>query len=190
MGILLFDTRIGPIAIEFAEDGVEALKLAKRESFSLDSGLYNQHDAPGRENALEASLLVKRYFDGEMVDFSAVKVNLEGRSDFFREVCVHVRNIPCGSVRSYADVATILGSKKGARAVGRVMAENPIPIIIPCHRVVASDGALRGYSAAGGLGMKEALLKREGVAFVTKGRVEMDLRNKRDKSGGSIKKIQ
>lgn len=69
--------------------------------------------------------------------------------------------IPTGETRSYGWLARKVGRPRAARAVGRAMATNPLPIVVPCHRVVASDGSLRGYG--GGLAMKAALLRLEGA---------------------------
>jgi O-6-methylguanine DNA methyltransferase len=69
--------------------------------------------------------------------------------------------IPAGETLTYAEVAARVGKPAAARAVGRVMATNPLPLVVPCHRVVGSDGTLRGFG--GGLWMKEALLSAEGA---------------------------
>ncbi|MBI4313773.1 MAG: MGMT family protein [Candidatus Omnitrophica bacterium] len=71
--------------------------------------------------------------------------------------------IPKGQVRTYGEIARKIGKPKGARAVGQALKRNPYPPTIPCHRVIAAGGDLRGYSAAGGLKRKRQLLQREGV---------------------------
>ena len=100
---------------------------------------------------------------GEAVEFRRPLVNLEGRTPFQRAVLEACRAIERGRVRSYQDLARSAGVPRGARAVGQVMATNPYPLIIPCHRVVRSDGTLGGFG--GGLSMKKALLLSEGVPF-------------------------
>lgn len=81
-------------------------------------------------------------------------------SVFQRKVLLAVSTIPRGEVRTYQSIAKQIGKPKSARAVGRALATNPLPLIIPCHRVICSDGKLGGYQ--GGLKMKKALLRKEG----------------------------
>lgn len=90
-----------------------------------------------------------------------LKTFLDRCPAFQRKVLRAVSNIPCGQVRTYQFIAKQIGNPKAARAVGRALATNPFPIIIPCHRVICSDGKLGGYR--GGVKMKQALLRKEGV---------------------------
>lgn len=103
--------------------------------------------------------ILDRYFKGDAVDFRAVETAPRG-TGFERMVWRALRDIPCGAVRTYGEVASAIGMPGAARAVGRACGANPVPIIIPCHRVVRSDGTLGGYS--GGLWIKKALLEVEG----------------------------
>jgi methylated-DNA-[protein]-cysteine S-methyltransferase len=84
-----------------------------------------------------------------------------GSTPFGRQVYEMVAAIPSGQSRTYGDIARRLGRPRAARAVGRAMATNPFPVIIPCHRVVGSDGSLKGF--AGGVDMKAAMLEMEGA---------------------------
>jgi methylated-DNA-[protein]-cysteine S-methyltransferase len=105
--------------------------------------------------------LVKRlrsYFAGERVSFND-KPDPSSASAFQRRVWEITRLIPYGETRSYGWVAGQLGKDGAARAVGRALGQNPLPVIIPCHRVVAKDGSLGGYS--GGVGIKKELLRLE-----------------------------
>jgi methylated-DNA-[protein]-cysteine S-methyltransferase len=95
------------------------------------------------------------------VDFGRYEVDLTVQPSFLRRALTAARGIPRGQVRSYAWLAAAAGNPRAARAAGQAMARNPVPIIIPCHRVVASDGSLGGFG--GGLGMKRRLLALEGV---------------------------
>jgi len=88
-------------------------------------------------------------------------IDWDGISPFRRAVLEETTRIPAGQTRSYGWLAAKVGNPRAARAVGRVMATNPLPIVVPCHRVVASDGSLHGYG--GGLEMKARLLKAEGA---------------------------
>lgn len=97
-------------------------------------------------------------------DFSDVKTIKTESTEFAASVINVVRKIRLGDTLSYGEVASKAGSPGAARAVGNIMARNPIPIIIPCHRVTASRGALGGYSSPQGLSMKERLLALEAGA--------------------------
>ncbi len=101
---------------------------------------------------------IRRYFGGEPVDF-ADKLDLSGTTRFQQNVWLTVRNIPRGETRSYGWVAMQLGLPRAARAVGRALGSNPVPIVIPCHRVVGSDGKLGGFG--GGVKIKKFLLQLE-----------------------------
>ena len=102
-----------------------------------------------------------RYAAGEPVDFSDVPVSLDRLSAFQRRVVNACRAIPCGDRRTYGQLAAAAGSPGAARAVGQVMAGNRMPLVVPCHRVVASSGGLGGFSAPQGLAMKRRLLALE-----------------------------
>jgi methylated-DNA-[protein]-cysteine S-methyltransferase len=110
-------------------------------------------------DALVAALT--EFAAGARVDFSDVRVDDRHWTPFQRKVRAACRRIPLGETRTYAELAATVGSPKAARAVGRVMATNPVPIVIPCHRVVGSGGGLGGFSAIGGLATKRKLLTLE-----------------------------
>jgi len=82
---------------------------------------------------------------------------------FERAVLQALRRIPPGQVRTYGEIARTLGKPSAARAVGTACARNPLPLLIPCHRVVRSDGKLGGYSLRGGVALKRQLLEAEGA---------------------------
>ena len=90
---------------------------------------------------------------------------------FQRRVWEQTALIPFGQVRTYAWIAGQLGCRGGARAVGTALGRNPLPLIVPCHRVVCSNGHPGGFSATGGPALKRLLLEHEGVAFNSQGRV-------------------
>lgn len=101
---------------------------------------------------------LKRYFNGEQVDFYD-SLDLSGFSKFQQEVWNEVRNIPYGKTRSYKWIAERIGQPQAVRAVGQALGRNPVPIVIPCHRVIRSDGNMGGFR--GGLSMKKLLLHME-----------------------------
>jgi methylated-DNA-[protein]-cysteine S-methyltransferase len=108
---------------------------------------------------------LRRYAEGESVDFTSVPLALDHLTSFARHVVAACRRIPWGQTRTYGELAVECGSPGAARAVGSVMAKNRYPLIVPCHRVLAAGGELGGYSAPDGLKMKQRLLGME--RFVT-----------------------
>lgn len=112
-----------------------------------------------------AAGLFEKYYSGYCVDFLDISVSLAGGTPFRQSVLTWLRNLGYGSVSTYGDVAKACGFPGAARAVGAALAANPVPVIIPCHRVVASDGSLTGFSASGGNETKMKLLKLEGIEF-------------------------
>jgi len=101
------------------------------------------------------------YFAGRSVDFSAVPLDLSAVPPFRARVLTALRKIGYGRTISYAGLARRVGRAGAARAVGQAMAHNPIPIIVPCHRVLRSDGGLGGFSAGEGIALKRQLLAME-----------------------------
>ena len=165
MGTLSVSTEWGVISIAFTEKGLTCMDLPGDTSLNMADGEKLDITDDRGKCKIIASLL-KDYFSGRKVDFSKLEIDLSSYSPFFRDVCRAARTIPYGEIRTYGQLAEMIGRKGAARAVGRVMAANPLPIIIPCHRVVSASGALTGYSAAGGIKTKERLLLMEGVTLV------------------------
>jgi methylated-DNA-[protein]-cysteine S-methyltransferase len=104
---------------------------------------------------------LKEYAAGKRVDFSDVQVDLDHLTPFQRRVIKHCRAIGYGQTRSYGELAKASGSARAARAVGNTMAGNRYPLIVPCHRVINSDGSIGQYSALEGPRTKVRLLKLE-----------------------------
>ena len=102
---------------------------------------------------------LQRYFAGEKVDFSAYPVDLSDHPPFRRAALSAARTIPYGEVRSYRWLAEEAGNPRASRAAGQAMHHNPVPLVIPCHRVVGANGSLTGFG--GGITMKRALLLLE-----------------------------
>ncbi len=115
-------------------------------------------EAPARLD--EARRQLDRYFTGELTEFD-LPLDWQLSKDFRRRVLRAIDRIPYGQTRSYTEVARTAGNERAVRAAGSACGSNPIPIVVPCHRVLRSGGALGGYG--GGLPMKEALLELEGV---------------------------
>ena len=109
----------------------------------------------------EAIDLVVRQLSGEKPDLSAIQLDLLATTNFEDAVYAAARNIPCGEVRTYGEIAQEIGEPGAARAVGAALGRNPVPIIIPCHRVLGSHGRSGGFSAPGGTATKFRMLEIE-----------------------------
>lgn len=136
--------------------------------FESDDGLYEilLDGDPFAENDSsqildQAKGLLRDYFNGDEVDFSKLRLDFSGYTDFQERVLKAVMRIPIGEVRSYKQIAEMIGRPKAYRAVGNAVGTNRTPIVIPCHRVVRNDGTLGGFG--GGVRLKRILLKLEGV---------------------------
>jgi methylated-DNA-[protein]-cysteine S-methyltransferase len=112
----------------------------------------------------EAIAAVKRYFEGEQMDFSGVRLDLGGQDPFFERIYQAARRVEWGHTTTYGALAKELGAgPEAARDVGVAMARNPVALIIPCHRVLAAGGKVGGFSAPGGSAAKKRMLALEGV---------------------------
>ena len=105
---------------------------------------------------------VRRYFEGHRVAFRA-ELDLTAVSPFRRRVLEVCRRIPYGRTSSYSELARLAGNPRAVRAAGGAMANNPLPLVIPCHRVLRSDGSLGGFSSPCGVSDKERMLRLEGI---------------------------
>lgn len=159
----LFQTSYGVGLVVATEAGICSVELPP---FEKEPGPYT-----GSSFTRTAAALLERYFNGEQVSFTHLPVDLRGMPAFRRQILAAAMQIPYGQVLSYGCLAQMTGYPGAARAVGGAMAANPVPVIIPCHRVVAASGALTGYSGPGGIMMKKNLLTLEGVEFMGKNRV-------------------
>jgi len=125
---------------------------------------------PGRQPMVDdLCAQIARFLSGEPVVLPIDLLDPTVCSPFQWKVLMADRSIPRGEVRTYSQLAVEVGSPRGARAVGNALATNPFPIVIPCHRVVRSNGSLGGYR--GGVAMKRALLEMEGVRFDERGHI-------------------
>ena len=140
------DSPLGPISVSMSDAGVRR----------IDHG-----DVP-REGGVDRGVAVAldAYFAGDLEALDALPVDLEGRSPFARSVLLALRTVPPDELTTYGRLAEAVGRPGAARAVGQAVGANPLPIVIPCHRVVAGDGSLGGYS--GGVDVKRWLLDHEG----------------------------
>lgn len=170
----IFETACGVCAIAWNDVGIARFLLPERSAEAAERRLRRrlpdaQASAPPPAVA-EVIAAVKRYFTGEPVDFSEIALDLAGPDGaapdvFFKRVYAAVRRLGWGQTTTYGAIAKELGAgPETARDVGQAMAQNPVPLIIPCHRVLAAGGKLGGFSAPGGAAAKTRMLELEGVA--------------------------
>lgn len=155
------DSPVGPLWIAIGPRGVAGITFgdAPHEGeLRRLVRLYGPGIVPDRKTAMPLARELDQYFEGKRRDFD-LPVDLEGLTAFHQRVLRVLRRIPYGAVLTYQRVAERAGNAKAPRAAGRAVGANPIPIVVPCHRVVASDGTLGGYG--GGLPAKRTLLALE-----------------------------
>ena len=160
----LYETKLGVGAVVATEKGVSTVQLPHAGSATFINQL-KQNAGESSQLTEQVALRLKSYFKGEPQVFDIIPVDLSALTEFRARILQLIRAIPYGEIRSYGDVAVMAGVPRAARAIGGAMAANPLPVIIPCHRIVAANGRLTGYSAPGGLDMKRILLRMERVEF-------------------------
>jgi len=155
-----FATELGRCAVRWTEAGISGVLLPTAGGRS----------GPRLEDGVPIPPFVRAAIDGMVAVMAGTArdlrdVRLDDRSvdPFRRAVYAATREIPPGTTRSYGEVARSIGHPVGARDVGAALARNPFPIVVPCHRVVAANGALTGFSAPGGLATKRRMLELEGA---------------------------
>lgn len=160
----LWQTPWGPMGAASDAEGVRRIVLPCRRRADVTEALTRGHPEAQPDETPFAGLIerTRRYFDGDRVDFSDVGCLLPRPDGFQADVLRACRQIPYGQTVSYGELARRIGRPTAARAVAGALGRNPIPLVIPCHRVLYSDGRSGGFSAAGGVELKERLLALEG----------------------------
>jgi methylated-DNA-[protein]-cysteine S-methyltransferase len=164
------ETNVGWVGLVVSERGLRYTTPPQR---SRDAALMRAVELGGAEPVGDGEVArladgVAGIAEGRRVDLTS-RIDWNGIAGFRREVMEETLRIPAGETRTYGWLAAKVGRPRAARAVGRVMATNPLPLVVPCHRVVGADGSLRGYGEAGrdrssaGLAVKAALLRAEGA---------------------------
>jgi methylated-DNA-[protein]-cysteine S-methyltransferase len=149
------NTQLGPLMIAESENGIVCISFQNGTSAVKPNPDWEYRE--GLEN--ETTRQLRDYFEGKRQTFD-LPLDLQG-TPFQKEVWQALLDIPYGETRTYADQALAIGRPKAVRAVGAANGKNPVPIVVPCHRVIGSDGSLTGY--AGGIEIKRALLALERV---------------------------
>lgn len=166
-GYALFDTALGCCGIAWGEDGLIGLQLPERDLAATRTRLRRRFPDAAAVNPPPA---VRQVIDGVTAllrgapaAFGEVRLDLAGIDAFDRDVYAAARTIERGHTLTYGAVAARLGMPRAAREVGQALGRNPFPLVVPCHRVVATGGELGGFSASGGAATKRRLLEIEGA---------------------------
>ena len=159
----IFSTKIGWMGLSGRNRLVERLVFGHSSADAVWSRLTEEAGAEFTETDWHPELRerLEAYAEGEYVDFAEFEVDLSHLTEFQHRVVGELRKVPYGEKVTYAELAGRAGSPKAARAVGSVMAQNRVPLIVPCHRVVGSGGHLGGFSAPRGVTLKQELLAME-----------------------------
>ena len=165
----LFQTAHGFAALAWNARGVTSFRLpAPTAEESRRALLRRLPDASEMEPSADVAGLIQsivRYFEGERSDFAGVPLDLGRQEPLYAKIYDLVRRLGWGETTTYGEIARTLGEgPEVARDVGQAMARNPIPLIVPCHRVLAAGGRIGGFSAPGGSNAKGRMLELEGVA--------------------------
>ena len=165
----IFDTAIGPCGVAWNDRGLVGMQLPEQDRAATERRLAAKAQSAGAAEPPPSVAAVvddiKRYLAGEQVDFAAVAVDLSSLDPYRQKLYATMRALAWGSTTTYGELAKKLGATgwEGARDVGEAMGRNPVPVVIPCHRVLAAGGKLGGFSAHGGAKTKAKLLALEGV---------------------------
>ena len=165
-GCALFETAIGECGIVWGAHGIAGVQLPELTAVATRVRMLRRF--PGAEELLpppeieRAIDAIRALLRGEPSDLSGVELDLEGVSAFQRSVYAVTRTIAPGRTLSYGEIAARVGTPRDAREVGKALGDNPFPIVVPCHRVVAADGRMHGFSGSGGVKTKLRLLQIEG----------------------------
>jgi methylated-DNA-[protein]-cysteine S-methyltransferase len=167
LGFASFDTAIGRCGIVWSGRGVAGVQLPERSEAATRARLRRRFPA-AREatQSVEAQRAIDgivALLGGERRDLGDVTLDLQDVPDFSRRVYAVARTIGPGATLSYGDIAARLGDRQLARDVAQALSQNPCPIIVPCHRVMAAGGKTGGFSAPGGVQTKLRLLSIEGA---------------------------
>lgn len=165
---LIFETAGGFCGIAWGDAGITRSQLPARNATAIERMLLRR--LPGAKPGVptpevaEAVGAAKRYFEGEKTDFSGFRLDLGEQDPFFQLIYEATRRVGWGCTTTYGTLAKELGvGPEIARDVGQAIANNPVPLIIPCHRVLAAGGKIGGFSAPGGAAAKRCMLALEGV---------------------------
>jgi methylated-DNA-[protein]-cysteine S-methyltransferase len=167
---LIFETAGGFCGIVWSAAGITRFQLPARSAEAAERQLRRRlpEAEPGEppQAVAEAVAAVRRYFEGLPTDFAGLALDLGDQDPFFARAYAAARAVGWGETTTYGALAKALGAgPEAARDVGQAMARNPLPLLVPCHRVLAAGGKLGGFSAPGGAATKRRMLELEGVGL-------------------------
>ena len=168
--MLAFPTALGTCGIAWSDAGVTGVLLPGTRGLPRRARVEPDRpsESPDVPEAIrEAVAAIVALLDGEHADLCGVVLDETGIDPFRRSVYAAAREIAPGAIASYGDIARAIGKPDAPRAVGHALGENPFPIVVPCHRVLSSTGALHGFSAPGGIATKRRMLEIEGAPGFT-----------------------
>jgi methylated-DNA-[protein]-cysteine S-methyltransferase len=161
----IFQTALGACALAWSADGIVRVRLPERSEGATRARIAARfpeaREAPPPAEMQRVIADIVALLDGQDRDFADAPLDLRDVPEFHRRVYDIARTIPAGRTMTYGEVATRLGDRLLARDVGQALGKNPVPIIVPCHRVLAADGKTGGFSAPGGVDTKMRMLSIE-----------------------------
>lgn len=158
------ETAWGWCGLQRGSDGISACSLPSHSRSSASLSVADASpEAPHDPLLSTVGRLLVAYFDGEAVCFDA-PIAPQGMTEFGLRVLAACARVPWGHTCSYGQLAAAAGAPRAARAVGQALGRNPVPVLVPCHRVIGANGSLIGFGA--GLDMKRRLLELEGITDV------------------------
>jgi methylated-DNA-[protein]-cysteine S-methyltransferase len=170
-----FTSKYGKIRLVWRKcDSPKILRIYLPNSITEDAFNKRYNDVESDSHPMIDTMTdrIIQFLNGEDIRFDLTRIDLDECAEFQRSVLQAEYRIPRGWISTYGRIAKTLGHPSGARAVGNALANNPFPIVIPCHRAILSNGRLGGFQ--GGVKMKMDLLKAEGIEFSPSGRVIMN----------------
>jgi methylated-DNA-[protein]-cysteine S-methyltransferase len=167
----LFDTGLGRCAIAWGPRGIAGVELPGADDRAtrrrVERALPGALEAAPPADVARAIEEIVALLAGEPRDLGSIVLDLEAVPEFNRRVYEAARAVPPGETITYGEIADRIGERGAAQSVGQALGRNPFPIVVPCHRVVAADGSLRGFSAPGGIETKRRMLAIEGAGAPT-----------------------
>jgi methylated-DNA-[protein]-cysteine S-methyltransferase len=162
--MLVFETAIGTCGVTWSAAGLTEVRLPRRRAWTGDRRTDGS-DVPSPVRDAVSGIVA--LLGGERPNLRDVVLDELSLDDFRRRVYAATRKVGPGQTATYGEIAWAIGTPGTARAVGAALGHNPYPIVVPCHRVLAADGSLHGFSAPGGITTKRRLLEIEGAPGFT-----------------------
>jgi methylated-DNA-[protein]-cysteine S-methyltransferase len=165
-GFSVFETAIGHCGIAWTDDAIAGAQLPEADEEATRARMRRRFCAAPEiappDHVCDAIEGIRALLSGNPRDLSRIALDMDGVPEFDARVYDVARTIAPGTTLTYGQIASRLGDPAAARAVGRALGNNPFPPIVPCHRVLAADGKMHGFSAPGGVAVKLRMLRNEG----------------------------